>query len=248
MIDNFMSQTVNIVCMKWGTLYGPEYVNKLYSMVERHLTLPFRFACFTDDRTGLRSEVECFDLPSITVPSKYDVSPWRKLGMFSKELGDLKGRTLFLDLDIVIISNIDCFFTHSDDFCIIENWTQLGRGIGNSSVYCFTIGKHSNVLDDYKNNMQHVLESYDNEQIFLSKTIKPIKFWPDSWCRSFKVHCLPGGPGGIMNWLKTPKQPKDAKIIVFHGNPKPSDAIEGQWPGTWRKHVRPTPWVEKNWK
>ena len=29
-----MSQTV--ICMKWGTRYGPDYVNRLYSMVQRH--------------------------------------------------------------------------------------------------------------------------------------------------------------------------------------------------------------------
>ena len=240
-----MSSTVNIVCMKWGTLYGPEYVNKLFSMVKRHLTLPFRFVCFTDNTDGIRDEVECLPLPPITVPEKYDVSPWRKLSMFSPSLGDLTGKALFLDLDIVIVDNIDCFFKYSDDFCIIENWTQLGRGIGNSSVYCFTIGKHTNVLEEYQNNMEHVLQSFDNEQIFLSKTIKPLQFWPETWCRSFKVHCI---PGGILNWIRTPVQPKGAKIIVFHGNPKPSDAIAGQWPGSWRKHVRPTPWIAEHWQ
>ncbi len=29
-----MSQTV--ICMKWGTRYGPDYVNRLYSMVMRN--------------------------------------------------------------------------------------------------------------------------------------------------------------------------------------------------------------------
>lgn len=23
----------NVICMKWGTKYGPEYVNRLYAMV-----------------------------------------------------------------------------------------------------------------------------------------------------------------------------------------------------------------------
>ena len=26
-----------VLCMKWGTKYGPEYVNRLYGMVRRHL-------------------------------------------------------------------------------------------------------------------------------------------------------------------------------------------------------------------
>ena len=44
--------------MKWGTKYGPEYVNRLYGMVRRHLRGDFRFVCFTDDVTGIRPEVD----------------------------------------------------------------------------------------------------------------------------------------------------------------------------------------------
>ena len=33
----------HIICMKWGTKYGPEYVNRLRSMVRRHLKRPHRF-------------------------------------------------------------------------------------------------------------------------------------------------------------------------------------------------------------
>lgn len=232
--------------MKWGTRYTAEDVNKLYSMVKRNLTQPFRFVCFTDDKAGINPDVECMDLPPIYVPPFNDVSPWRKLSMFTKDLGGLAGRALFLDLDLVIVENIDCFFEYStDNFCIIENWTQMNRGIGNSSVYLFTVGAHEDVLQKYNENMEKVLAEYDNEQIFLSKTIKDIKFWPSDWCKSFKIHCL---PGGIFNWFVTPKMPKDVKIVVFHGNPKPSDAIIGRWPGTWRKHVRPTEWIAKYWR
>ena len=53
---------------------------------------------------------------------------------------NLNYKTLFLDLDLIIIDNIDCFFNYNENFSIIENWTQLGKGIGNSSVYCFEIG------------------------------------------------------------------------------------------------------------
>ena len=42
-----------IICMKWGDKYGPEYVNRLYNMVSRHLTLDFQMVCLTDDSTGI---------------------------------------------------------------------------------------------------------------------------------------------------------------------------------------------------
>lgn len=239
------SAPVNVVCMKWGTKYGAHDVNVLYSMVKRHLTFPHRFVCLTDDRTGIRPEVECFDMPEIYVPAHKDVSPWRKLGMFSEKLGDLQGKTLFLDLDIVITENIDCFFTFSDKFTIIENWTQKGRGIGNSSVYCFTIGAHSDVLEYYKKNIDEVTNTYDNEQIYLSLKIGDIDYWPDDWVKSFKKHCL---PKYIVRYFKAPSLPEGAKIIVFHGNPKPEDTIKGGFFGHILKYIRPTPWVEVNWK
>ena len=33
-------EVLNVVCLKWGTKYGPEYVNRLYRMVARHLHRP----------------------------------------------------------------------------------------------------------------------------------------------------------------------------------------------------------------
>ena len=44
-----------VVCVKWGTGYGAEYVNRLYGMVSRQITPPFRLVCLTDDRNGIRN-------------------------------------------------------------------------------------------------------------------------------------------------------------------------------------------------
>ncbi len=239
---------VNVICMKWGNKYSPEYVNKLYHMVKRNLSKKFRFVCFTDDKDGIIPEVEIQDIPKIYLPEIHKDSPWRKLLVFSKNFGGLSGKTMFLDLDVVIVDKIDCFFDFSgDDFTIIENWTQKGRGIGNSSVYVLEMNKYNDVFDNFVGNEDKIVNQYDNEQIYLSKFIGNIKYWPEEWCKSFKCHCLPGGPFGLLNWFKAPILPKGSKIIVFHGNPKPEDAIIGRWPGSWRKHVRPTEWVKKYW-
>ena len=52
-----------IICINWGTKYGSTYINRLYAMVERNITPPFRFVCFTDRNNGIRPEVECHPLP-----------------------------------------------------------------------------------------------------------------------------------------------------------------------------------------
>ena len=232
---------VNVICMKWGTKYTSNDVNVLHSMVKRHLTIPYRFVCLTDDSTGVSKEVECFDMPQIAK----DLSPWRKLGMFSEKIGDLSGKALFLDLDIVIIENIDCFFMFSNKFTIIENWTQKGRGIGNSSVYCYTVGAHTDVIQYYRDNVEEVTNKYSNEQIYLSRKIGDIDYWPANWCKSFKKHCI---PMYIVRYFVTPAKPKAVKIVVFHGNPKPIDAIKGGFFGSIWKYIKPTRWIEENWR
>ena len=38
-----------LLCLKHGTKYGPEYVNKLYNMVKRNCSLDYEFVCLTDN-------------------------------------------------------------------------------------------------------------------------------------------------------------------------------------------------------
>ena len=98
--------TNNVICMKWGTKFGAEYVNNLYYMVEKNLTIPHRFVCFTDNAEGLDDGIEARPLPELNddgLPEK----AWKKLGLFTEKLADLEGTALFLDLDIVIRENID---------------------------------------------------------------------------------------------------------------------------------------------
>lgn len=235
----------NVICIKWGTKYGPHYVNRLYGMVNRHLSKPFRFVCLTDDSQGIRPEVEVLPIPPVKVPPKHDVSPWRKLALFSPSLGDLSGKALFLDLDLIIVGRLDDFFDYSDKFCIIENWTQRGQGIGNSSVYCFEIGRHAEVLEYYLAHTDEVHAHYSNEQIYLSKRIGDIAFWPEAWCRSFKFHAI---PKGLKRYLITPSLPPGCRILVFHGHPNPDEAIVGKYGGRLRKYFKPARWIADYWK
>ena len=46
-------EIVNVLCMKWGTKYPADYVNRLYSMVARNMQRKFRFVCLTEDSEGL---------------------------------------------------------------------------------------------------------------------------------------------------------------------------------------------------
>ena len=102
--------------MKWGDKFSSEYVNRLYGMVSRNINIKFRFVCFTENSEGIRSEVEIQELPELELPPGSPERGWRKLTVFKKNFGGLSGPTLFLDLDIVIVGNLDVFLVSLVNF------------------------------------------------------------------------------------------------------------------------------------
>ena len=113
--------------MKWGTKYGPEYVNRLYAMVRRHLRGDFHFVCLTDDAKGIRAEVQCLPIPPLNLPAGIPERGWNKLATFSADLHGLRGTALFLDVDVVITGSLDDFFTLPGDFRIIHDYPRFWR-------------------------------------------------------------------------------------------------------------------------
>jgi len=238
-------EEINIICMKWGTKYGPEYVNTLYSMVSRNIKLPFRFICLTDDNIGFVDGIESFAIPKLNIPNGPERG-WDKLLTFTAPLYDLKGQALYLDLDIVIIDNIDCFFEFPAQFPIIKDWVKKDV-TGNSSVYRFSINQHADILANFKENHQQIRKQVRNEQEYLSQYVakqQQLTYWPENWCQSFKYNCIKKGWAG---WFIPPELPFGAKIIIFHGKPNPPDAIMGR-SGKWYRKVLPTTWVADHWQ
>ena len=236
-----------IFCMKWGTLYGAEYVNRLYAMVKRNLNLEFKMVCFTDDEKGIIDEVECYPIPGIDVPGNLPERMWKKLTTLKGDLYGLKGTALFLDLDVVIVDNIDCFFEADGEFRIIKDYNKQWRITGNSSVYRFEIGEHSYVFDYFEKNFDSIRKDHRNEQEYLTTAIHEkgkLQYWPTAWCPSYKYDCVSRVPFAF--WKK-PIIPEGAKVIIFHGEINPPKAITGGR-GKWYRYVAPAPWVADYWK
>ena len=102
----FQTNTKNfIVCLKHGTKYKPEYVNKLYNMVKAFVQFRIYF-CFTDDIRDINPEIKTINLKEIGV-----------YGWWYKPCSDknfpLDGTILYFDLDVVICRNIDNLFTYN---------------------------------------------------------------------------------------------------------------------------------------
>ena len=235
-----------ILCMKWGTKYGPEYVNRLYAMVRRHLRGKFRFVCLTDRNEGVRAEVLCLPIPDLALPEGIPERGWKKLTTFEADLHGLTGTALFLDLDVVIVDDITPFFELPGEFLIIHDWKRPWRVTGNSSVYRFQLGAHADVLATFRATQAQVRRSFRHEQAFLSDMLHrqgKMGYWPDAWCRSFKYHCIPRWPGNL--W-RAPSIPEGARILVFHGEVNPPDALAGRRNRRWR-HMRPAEWIAAHW-
>ena len=219
---------INVVCVKWGTKYGPEYVNILRAMVKRNLSLPHRFVCFTDDTKGLNADIETFPLDETHLEGW-----WNKVTLFKPELFDLEGRTLYLDLDVVIVDSIDCFFDFNDEFVIIKEWNCRPPKVWwNSSVFLYDIGKLPFVWDNFNvKECDTIIESLAGDQMWITSQLPNAKNWPLDWCSSFKWNCAKHGT------------PRDCKIVVFHGQPNPPEAIAGEV-----QRYPAAPWIAAHWK
>jgi len=135
---------LNVICVKWGDKYPPEYVNRLYSMVQRRLHRPHRFVCLTDDATGLHKGIEPKPLPFPDL-----THAWAKLNLYADPLHDLSGTGLYFDVDVVIVDDIDPLIDHQPEKPIMSIIDWQRPYTFNSSVLRYKIGHWAHVGEDF---------------------------------------------------------------------------------------------------
>lgn len=207
---------LNIVCVKWGELYSASYVNILYDMVSRNLSdkTTGKFICFTDNPEGLDPNIEVRELPGNLT------GWWNKLYLFKKGLFPTGERIIYLDLDTVITGGLDHIFAYNGSFAILRDFYRLDGYQSSVMSWCSGICNH--LWEKYKIANYPSIEGGD--QAWIERHVFDADIWqelyPDCFV-SYKVSC---------------KQtiPKNAKIVVFHGNPRPHEVLDG--------------WVSKIWK
>lgn len=232
-----MNESRTVICMKWGTLYSAAYVNVLHNACRAQITGDFRFVCLTDDADGLDEGIDAFPIPDMGL-SEFDWKKggWPKLSVFKKELYDITGRCLFLDLDSVVTGPLDELFTYPGDIVVIDtsaNWPRLGGSaapMAGTGVFTFTVGQYPEIFDRFMADHAGMVGKYRIEQIYLQGELPEgaMAFWPPEWVLSFKYH-MRRPP--LMGLFQRPKPPlPDTRVVAFHGDPRPIDLIR---PGIW---------------
>lgn len=100
---------VKFVTLKWGTKYGPEYVNRLYNNVKNTYSGPFDFICITDDARKINNDVKTIPIEMLPHFSKEgNVFTIVKIDLF-KHL-PFEGPYVFLDLDVLVLRDLKPYF------------------------------------------------------------------------------------------------------------------------------------------
>lgn len=216
---------LTVACLWWNQWckeLGPVYVVRLKNMLERHLSVPHRFVCFTDRPDLLRTYgVE-------TLPMDCPRWRWnfRKMILYKNDNG-LKGRVLAFDLDNIILDSIDWILEYRGPFCVLEDFYAKGSPGGN--IMSFEAGTLHDVF--YEPLMQDGFrlgwKFRGSERLWYREAPIVLEFWQHLF------------PSRIVNYKPRPdtrltKVPQGASIVCFHGRPRPHEVDD--------------PWVLQNWK
>ena len=254
---------VTVVCMRWGTAFSPDYVKVLYQGVKRNLSREFDFVCLAEDPTPVCAGVRVLPLPAICSPRERWVgSCWPKMTVFQPGLFPPGRPVMFLDLDMLILQPLDPVIEQLEarrGLNMLREWNpglwQLtpvflrpDRG-GQSSLFAFYPEEQVALYEKFRREDAVGIFSTFNDQQFISAFAHGVHYLPHSWAASFKRHCIPAFPLKLL--VNTTRPPRNAKVVVFHGSPKPTDLIrddDARWGGGRKSGRGPVAWVKEYWQ
>lgn len=211
----------NFGCIyKTGGDYTADDVLRLKRNIERHTTMDFNFICFTDDPILLPTT-------DIGVTDEYK-DHWAKPlinnwpGWWSvPELYRIEGPTMVTGLDTIFVGPVDPFFELAQkaehEFYMIhafkkgEVWASGFMLWNHSWRWLYENFKYPEDADKYSWESRYTKNTLLNQGIEIRGTQDYI-----DGIYSYKHHCRKEG-----------HPPKDARAILFHGRPRPSQVKTG---------------------
>lgn len=186
---------IHIYTLKYGTKYPSLLVNNLYESILKYYPRDFIFYCYTDNTTGLNSDIKIIDLPSHPLIKEH----WYKLDFFKSDFVDydFNDEVIVMDIDQIIISNptemID-WPTNSGNLCSYTRWWSKEQPPINGGWYKFKANTMDYVYQKfysdiekwqlyyYENSIVHI--KYFGEQNFVYDTVMDsheVKLMPGEW-------------------------------------------------------------------
>lgn len=210
---------LHVVCVKWGTKYGPDYVNKLYHGVLKYLTeVLYDFTCFTENPEGLDQGILI-----ATLPEKWS-GWWGKATLFSEH--GIEGRMLYIDLDTVITGSLNDLARYKGTFAVM--------GTGDLQCEKAKDGYNTSIIawdTSFGREIYSVLKKYyEQSLIFICR----FDFWTEMMVENADtVQEL--FPGQFLDYLTYCKEevPPDCRMVCFPRDPKP--------------HNYPSEWIKDLW-
>lgn len=206
---------LTVLCFLWDGwrpgVYGPEHVRQLQAMCERHLSIPHRFVCVTNQTVDGVETVPLPELPWVKnspgIPCGY-----YKLWAFSPEAAALGKRLLVLDLDTLIVRDIAPMLT-ADPFKVRAGYScPYG-----TCIFQLTAGAFPHVWESLtpevakKANQQRTPQGgtyYGSDQAVAAYLLPGMPTW--------------GRADGLVLYTDIPGDiPDDARVVVYAGPIKP---------------------------
>tara|TARA_B100001250_G_C19712544_1_gene749870 strand:+ start:314 stop:985 length:672 start_codon:yes stop_codon:yes gene_type:complete len=211
---------INFVCLKWGTKYSADFVNKLYGMCSRNFK-GFDFHCMTEDPTDIRSEVNIIPLPEDDLERW-----WWKMWLFNEEWMTLDNG-VFLDLDLIIQKPFKPAFANNMSL-LYTDWIdvkQMHKDIlGDRYKYCdLNSSIMSWNIDTKRNNIWEEFSEYKERIISLFRGI-------DNYlCNRHSIN-INHYPNNIAHsYWTTNRTWKDVPVILFDYEDDKQDKVDEEW-------------------
>ena len=184
-------QKINVCCVKEGDKFDSDYVNTLYLMAKRCLTIPFDFICLTENPRNLFKQIKVVNLEDKSIKGW-----WNKCLLFKPGL--LSGSCLYLDLDMIILKNIDEFIIQNQCLNILCNPVSFNNknyyNINSSMMFWNADNKElNNIWFQYAENKlfydahkPSINEIYGDQKVIIESKVK-YEFFRSDKIRYFKL-------------------------------------------------------------
>lgn len=211
---------LTVACVKHGSKYGPDYVNRLYSMVRRHLPGNWRFVCLTEDPRDLVPGIDVIDISNIMIHGARVHGWWTKLALFDPDTPFVDQTIFYLDLDTVIVGDLGFIEGLKVGFHVLEHSFNPGF---NSSVMLFDRSFAAPVHQRFQDSDA---ERLVGDQDWLEECMPGIDVFPREPIRLYKSL----EPDIDSNALAR----TGARIVTFPTVPKPHQIDSGWVKDHWR--------------